>query len=47
MFEIKLPVLGQVRVTMDPLEPGHYWWLNDFGWHDCSADEDQYILINY
>jgi hypothetical protein len=47
MVEINLPWLGRVRVTMDPFEPGHFWWLDGFGWHDCSDREDQYILMNY
>lgn len=40
MMKIKLPYIGLVSIFADPKEPGHFRWLSQFGWHDCSRSED-------
>jgi hypothetical protein len=40
---ITLPHLGKRTITEDPKQPGHYLWLDSFGWHDCSITEDKFI----
>lgn len=39
--EIHLPHLGKRTVREVKKEPGHWEWLDFFGWHDCSPDEDK------
>ena len=46
MVRVKLPIIGVTYVIMDSMEIGHFLWLSRFGWHDCSASEDQFILMN-
>jgi hypothetical protein len=43
MTQITLPHLGTRQIAPHPREPGHYLWLDAFGWHDCSRSEDEFI----
>ncbi len=38
--EVVLPHLGRVLVHEVNREPGHFVWLDSFGWHDCLPTED-------
>lgn len=40
---VKLPYLGRVFVKEDDNEDGHYLWRGNFGWHDCTHEEDNLI----
>lgn len=42
-MRVFLPYLGERFVREDPKEPGHFWWLSSFGWHDCTREEDLLI----
>jgi hypothetical protein len=44
MRYVTLPHLGTVLVTPCPGRPGHFLWLDGFGWHDCVPAEDALIL---
>ncbi len=37
---VVLPHLGRVLVHEVKREPGHFVWLDGFGWHDCLPIED-------